>query len=288
MEEQSMTINRAAAIVAGLLVFDAVLPAGVVYTLNNRRFFPAADGTVSDANTNPLTTATVDSVTTNYTDPLTGNQFNALSGITGSPFELAVRDSVTLNQATTSSCCGILSLVSSGISDSSVTITGGTGTGYLLPTFRVHGSFNDNSTGLELGISTCAGNASCILTGPAFTTAPGFQTVDTLFTPGITSSTQFQFGTPFSLFFFLEAGVSYSGAQANPGATVTDDFRMELVGVHVTDSNGVPIPAANINSGIFAIAAPEPGTVMLSALGVMAVVRRRVKYARRKTHSGHR
>jgi hypothetical protein len=32
------------------LVFEAVLLAGVVYTLSNRRLFPAADGTVTDAN----------------------------------------------------------------------------------------------------------------------------------------------------------------------------------------------------------------------------------------------
>jgi hypothetical protein len=218
----------------------------------------------------------VDSVATNYTDPLTGNLFNAISGINGLPFQVAVKDSLTINQTTTSSCCGILTLVSSGVTDSSVTITGGTGTAYLLPTFRVHGSFNDNNAGLELGISTCAGNASCILTSPAFTTTPGVQTVDTLFTPGITSSTQFQFGAPFNFFFFLETGVPYLGTQANPGGVVTDDFQMEVVGVRVTDASGVTIPGANISSGFFDIAAPEPGSVVLCGLGMLvaAMVRR--------------
>src|SRR5437899_1250389 len=106
-----MTRFRVAAIFAAMMVFDAVLSAGVVtYTLNNRRFFPAVDGVVADTITNPLTIATAASDPTNYTDPLTGNQFNALSGITGTPFQLATLDTVTINQATTSSCCGILSL----------------------------------------------------------------------------------------------------------------------------------------------------------------------------------
>src|SRR5215831_14406483 len=170
---------RAAAVFAALMIFQTVLPAGVVYTLNNRRFYPAVDGVVADTISSTLTSATVDSDTTNYTDPLTGNQFNAVSGITGSPFQVAARDSVTINQATTSSCCNILSLVSSGVNETGVTITGGSGTGYLLPTFRVHGFFDDNNAGMDLSVSTCAGNNTCVLTSPAFTFTPGLQNVDT-------------------------------------------------------------------------------------------------------------
>jgi hypothetical protein len=264
---------RAAALLAALTIFETALPAGVVYTLNNRRFFPAADGVVADTISNTLTAATVDTDTTNYTDPLTGNVFNAVSGITGSPFQVAVRDSVTINQPTTSSCCNILSLVSSGVNETGVTVTGGSGTGYLLPTFRVHGFFDDNNAGMQLSISTCAGNGSCVLTGPASTITPGLQNVDTLFTPAIGSSTQFQFGTPFTFFFFLEAGVQYIGPQAAAGGTVTDDFRMELAGVQVTDGNGVPIPGAQINSTFFEIAAPEPGSIWLTGLVLAAAVR---------------
>jgi hypothetical protein len=271
-EEQGMTITRAAAVVAAILVFDTVLPAAVVYTLNNRRFFPAADGTVSEANSNPFTASTVDSVTTHYTDPLTTNQFDAVSGVTGSPFQVAAKNSVTINQPTTSSCCGILSLVSSAMNDSSVLVTGGTGTAYLLPTFRIHGTFDDNNSSLELSASTCAGNASCVLSSAAFTVTPGLQTVDTLFTPGITSSTQFDFGTPFNFFFFLEAGIQYLGPQANPGGTSTADLRMELVGIRVTDAGGVTIPGANISSAFLEIAAPEPGSAVLSGLTLLSAI----------------
>jgi hypothetical protein len=266
---------RVVAAVAALLVFDAVLPAGVVgYTLNNRRFFPTADGTVSDTTSNTLTTATVDSVLSNHTDPLSGNQFSALSGITGSPFQLHDVNTVTINQPTDSSCCGILSLVSSAVQESGVVITGNSGIGYLLPTFRVHGTFDDNNAGLVLGVSTCVGANGCILAGPAGTSTPGFQNVDTLYTPLIDSTTQFTFGTPFTFFFFLEPAIEYTGPLATPGGASTVDMKMDLVGVRIVNAAGQTI-AGNINSTFFEIASPEPGSILLCGLGLAAVLKRR-------------
>jgi hypothetical protein len=99
---------------------------------------------------------------------------------------------------------------------------------------------------------------------------PGVQNIDVLFTPGISSSTAFQFNTPFGFFFFLEAGIEYLGAQADPGGKSTVDFQMELVGVQVTDGNGTPIPGVQINSNFLEIAAPEPGSIWLCGLALAA------------------
>jgi hypothetical protein len=265
-----MFLSRAAVAVAALLIFDAAVPAGVVtYTLNNRRFFPAADGTVSDATSGGLTSATFDVKTTAYTDPLTGNQFNAVSSVSGSPFQLHDVNSVTLSQPATSSVPNIFTLVSSSISETNVLITGGSGTAYLLPTFHIYGSMDDNNASLQLGIAVCAGNATCVLSGAGSTTTPGFHPVDTLFTPGITSSTAFTFGVPFNIFFFLEPSLQYLGPQANPGATSTVDVRMDLVGMRIADADGNTI-GGNIDSTVLDLAAPEPASALLCGLAFLA------------------
>jgi hypothetical protein len=263
-----MTQLRLAAAIAALIIFDSVLPAGVTYTIDNRRLFPAADGTVVDSNSNPFTAATADSITTNYTDPLTGNQFNATAGITGSPFHMSVSNSVTFVQPTTSSCCGLLTFSASNINETGVTVTGGIGIGYLLPTFHVYGTFN-NAAGFQMDVDTCAGNNACILTGPASTTSAGVQNIDTLFTPAIGSNTQFTYGTPFTFFFFLQAAIGYTTSQVNPSPTITDNFQMDLVGYKLVDAAGNPI-SGDVNSQFLETAAPEPGTILLCALGLVA------------------
>jgi hypothetical protein len=272
-----MSIIRAAAALAALLVFDAVLPAGVLtYTLTNRRFFPAADGTLIATTSNDLTTLTNDSLITAFTDPLTGNQFNATSAIAGSPFQLHDINSVTIAQATDSSCCSILSLVSTTVQDNHVLVTGGSGTAYMLPTFHVHGTIDDNNASLNLGIAVCAGNSSCVLSGAGQTATPGLLNIDTLFTPGISSSTQFTFGTPFSFFFFLEPSIQYLGLQATPGGTSTVDIRMDLVGIRISDANGNTIPG-QIDAAILDIPVPEPAPFLLCGLALLAGVRLRRK-----------
>ena len=263
------------------MLFATAMPAGVVtYTLNNRRFFPAADGTVADTTSNPFTATTNDSKTTTHTDTLTGNQYSGFTSIATGPFEMTGITSITLAQATTSSVPGIMSLVSVGINETGVTVTGGSGTGFLLPTFHVHGFMDDNNASLQLGIATCAGSNGCILSGPASTATPGFHPVDALFTPTIGSTTAFTFGNPFTFFFFMEPSISYFGSQADPGGTSTSSFQMELVSVQVVDAEGRPIPGAQIHSTFLDIAAPEPGGVLLCGLGLAGIALRRRRGAR--------
>ena len=269
-------LTAALHIAAVTMVFATAMPAGVVtYTLNNRRFFPAADGTVADTTSNPFTATTNDSKTTTHTDPPTGNDYFGFTSIATGPFEMTGVTSVTINQPTTSSVAGIMSLVSVGINETGVTVTGGSGTGFLIPTFHVHGFMDDNNASLQLGIATCAGNASCILSSPAFTSTPGFHPVDVLFSPAIDANTSFTFGTPFGFFFFMEPSISYLGPQANPGGISTSSFQMELVSVQVVDAGGRPIPGAQIHSTFLDIAAPEPGTWMLLGLGLAGIAARK-------------
>lgn len=251
------------------------LSADIMYTLNNRWYFPT--GPNVDSIGGILTSATVDSRATVFsTDPgnSDNNQFNALATVSGSPFLLGAKNETTIGQATSSTPSPILSISSSGVTETGVTVTGGTGTGYLLPTFRIHGTLDVPNTSLQAGVAFCAGNASCILSGPPGD-AGGFENVDLLFTPAIDASTSFQFGTPFSFFFFIDAAVERAGDPAQPGATVTSDFTggMQLLSMQVVDASGQIIRGAQIHSQVLDLAsAPEPGSLTLCFAALLIAV----------------
>jgi hypothetical protein len=214
--------------------------------------------------------------------------FDALATTQASPFRLGVYNHVDAgaNTALTFNTdfvtpTTIVSIVSSVIQENGVTITGGTGTGYLLPTFRIRGSFDDTHPTANGSLAMCAGVDVCTLSGVANSTGPA--DVDTTFTPAIGTSTDFTFDTPFTFFFFISASISsFTPGNLAPGE-VTVDFTsgLELLSIQVVDANGDPIPGAVVDSEFLDIlAVPEPGALGLSGLALSALILRR----RRPSH----
>ncbi len=247
------------------------LSAGAIYTIGTKWFFPS--GTQQDYISAPLTPGTVDSHTTDFsTNPgnPTDNHLIGTASLTGNPFEMSLQSSLTIGQATSGSgCC--LSGVTAGIDESGVTVTGGSGTGYLLPTFQVQGTLNDGNSSIRESVDICAGNNTCLLATPAATMG-GTQNVNFLFTPGMTTDTAFTFGTPFDFFFFYEIFNDLTGVQANPGGPVTADFTngLRLISIQVVNVDGQPIPGAVIHSDFLnTVGAPEPGSLIFCGGGLL-------------------
>jgi hypothetical protein len=265
-------LSVAVALFAGLTVLADNASATVMYLLRNSVDYPT--GPNFDDKSGTLTPATVDShetvFSTNPGNPA-DNHFDGLSTITGGPFRIGLHSLLTIGQATTG-VTGILTAVAANVSETGVTITGGSGTGYLLPTFRVTGSFNDGNPSVEESVTMCAGNGSCILNAPAFTTG-GFRNVDFLYSPAADSTTSFQFGTSFSIDYSVAVFNSIlSGSQAMPGGPVTADFTngVQLVSMRVVNGDGNVIPSAVIHSELLNIAgAPEPGSILLCGTGLL-------------------
>jgi hypothetical protein len=259
-------LSAAMALLAGLTVFADNASATVTYLLRNTVDFPT--GPNFDDKSGTLTSATVDShetvFSTNPGNPA-DNHFDGLSTVTGGPFRIGLHSLLNLGQATTG-VSGFLSGVAAPVSEAGVTVTGGSGTAYLLPTFRVRGSLNNGNPSVEESVDVCMGNGSCFPQTLTFTTS-GFQSVDLFYSPAIDSTTSFQFGTPFS----IDYGVSvlntiFGGSQALPGGPVTADFTngVQLVSLTVVDGNGNVIPGAVIHSELLRIAGvPEPGSIWL-------------------------
>ena len=265
-------LSVALALFAGLTVFADSASATVIYFLRNSVDFPT--GPNFDDKSGTLTSATVDShetvFSTNPGNPA-DNHFDGLSTITGGPFRIGLQSLLTLGQATTG-VTGILAAVAANVSEAGVTVTGGSGTGYLLPTFRVTGSFNDGNPSVEESVSMCTGNGSCILNAPASTTG-GFQNVDFLYSPAADSTTSFQFGTPFSIDYSVAVfDTILGGSQAVPGGPVTANFTngVQLISMKVVNGDGNVIPGAIVHSELLSLAsAPEPGSILLCGTGLL-------------------
>ena len=265
-----------------VLCLLAALPAPAVcgpvtYTLRDAHFFggtpgPTREILASGAFT-PATTASLPYTFT--TGGSTPNVFTALSGNAGTPFSLTVSNVIDAQEASalTSNISPftplpIVSLVQSRITESGLLITGSTGTGYLIPTFRITGAYDDGHASAFGQLSGCAGISACALTGLG-SSSGGIQAVDTLFTPAIGSNTAFTFGTPFDFFFFVSAGVGSFSNTLDPGR-VGGAFVMTLEGYKVVDANGDEIDGVTVDSAIFR-QVPEPASLLLLTLGLGAV-----------------
>ena len=265
-------LSVAVALFAGLTVFADNGSATVIYLLRNTVDFPT--GPNFDDKTGTLTPTTVDShetmFSTNPGNPA-DNHFDGLSTINGGPFRIGLQSLLTIGQATTG-VSGFLTGVAAPVSEANVTVTGGSGTAFLLPTFRVTGSLNSDNPSVEEGVDACMGNGSCFPHTIAFTIG-GSQNVDVLYSPAIDSTTSFQFGTPFNISYGVSVINSiFGGSQAMPGGPVTADFTngVQLISMEVVDANGNVIPGAVIHSELLSSAgAPEPGSILLCGTGLL-------------------
>ena len=176
-----------------------------------------------------LTAATADSNETIFsTDPGNSddNRFDGIGTVLGSPFRLGLSGSLTIGQATSSTPTVFLASAATNADETGVTITGATGTGFFIPTFRIQGTFNDNNPSIQEAVTMCVGlNSSCLLYTPAVSSTGGLLTARHVLFSAIDSTTQFTFGTPFdfgiSMALFFERP---NGQPALPGPTVTGDF----------------------------------------------------------------
>ncbi len=270
------------AVLVGLLLTNAGYSA-VTYILRDARFFGTNPGRETVEN-GIFTASTSESLPANYTTGgATPTVFTGLATNQGSPFRLGAYNHVDAGESVnlTSNIdlvtpLPIVSLVQSRIT-ATMTVTGGTGTGYLLPTFRVQGTFTDNHSTAFGGVQMCAGITACSLTGVA-TSSGGVQSIDELFTPNIDSNTAFTFGTPFSLFFFVGGSINTSTGNTLAPGSVTVDLTngLELLGLQVVDENGVPIRTAVIDSELMDILnTPEPATWGLIGVAMAAMAARR-------------
>ncbi|MBL8218625.1 MAG: PEP-CTERM sorting domain-containing protein [Bryobacterales bacterium] len=271
------------AILSGLLLASAGYSA-VTYTLRDARFFgtnPGRETTQSGV----FTASSSESLPANYsTGGATPTVFTGLATNQGMPFRLGAYNQVNAGESVdlTSNLDLVTPLPIASLSQSRITatmtVTGGTGTAYLLPTFRIQGTFTDNHSTAVGGVQMCAGISACTLSGVA-SSSGGVENIDELFTPNIGANTAFTFGTPFSLFFFVGASVTTLTGNALAPGSVTVDLTngMELVALRVVDENGDLIRGAVIDSDLADILnTPEPATwgLMAAAVAVMAVNRR--------------
>jgi len=267
---------------AGILMTGACYSA-VTYSLRDARFFGTNPGRETQE-AGVFTASSAEQLPANFsTGGGTPTVFTGLSTNQAAPFRLGAYNHVNAGEAVSLTSnidlvtpVSLVSRAQSAIT-AGVTVTGGVGTAYLLPTFRIQGTFTDNHSTAVGIVSMCVGNASCPLTGVATSTG-GVQAIDALYTAGISASTMFTFGTPFSHFFFVGAGInSFFDGTLNPGSVTVDLTNgVQLVGMKVVDINGDEIAGAVIDSELLDVLnTPEPGTWGLMAAAVAAMAMRR-------------
>lgn len=270
-----------------LTVAAAPALAGVTYSLRDARFFGETNGReTTDSGT--FAPGTSEDLTVNFsTGGPAPTTFDATSTNQASPFRLGVSNHVSAQADTALNFntdpfgpTATVSVVTSQVTETGVVVTGGSGSGYLLPTFRLKGSFSDSHDTAFGWILMCAGISQCVLTSVADSTGPA--DVDTTWTPAINQWTEFTFDTPFTFFFFVSAAIqSFTTGNLAPGE-IGIDFTdgLELLSVAVVDANGDPIPGAVVQSELLSLifaptAVPEPGMLALLGLGLGALVGRR-------------
>ena len=266
-----------------LLALAGPASATITYSLRDARSFGETSGREA-LESGAFTSSLSEQLTVNFsTGGATPTTFDAIATNQALPFRLGVSNRVNAAADTALTFNSdfvtptmIVSLVQSQIRETGVVVTGGSGTGYLLPTFGIKGSFDDSHAGAFGSVSMCAGADSCVLSGVANSTGPAV--VDTTFTPWIGVGTDFTFGTPFTFFFFISAGIgSFNTGTLAPGEIGVDfTSGLQLLSVSVVDANGDPIPGAVIHSEfLYRLAVPEPATFALLALGLSALMLRR-------------
>jgi len=268
----------ALALIAAASAPAAGLCGPVTYSLRDARFFggdPATDATRETTSSGAFTSVSAESLAATYsTGGATPTTFNGVASNQGTPFALSVSNHVSAGTPVSLNFnsapydpTNFVSLVQSRVQENGLLVTGGSGTGYLIPTFSVEGTFDDTHASAAGNLSACAGISSCSATGLGFSTG-GAQSVDLLFSPAIAANTSFTFGTPFDFFFFVSAGVSaFPAGTLQAGGIVNGDFTMRIAGYKIVDGNGNVIPGATLDSSLFQTV-PEPSSLLLLALAL--------------------
>lgn len=267
---------------AGLLTTIAGYSA-VTYQLVNSRLFGTNPGRIT-VEGGPFTASTGADLAAGFsTGGATPTVFTGLATNQASPFRLGAYNQVNAGEAVNLTLNTDLVTPTSMVSQvqsriiAGVIVTGGVGSGYLLPTFRVRGTFADAHATAFGQVSMCAGNSSCLLSGVAVSSG-GVQGIDLLFTPQASASTMFTFGTPFSQFFFVNASIgSPVNGTLDPGSVTVDlTDGVELMGMQVVDANGDLIAGAVIDSELMELlSTPEPAAWGMMAAAVAAMALRR-------------
>jgi hypothetical protein len=271
---------RYALLAFALLAIPARSECGpITYNLRDARFFGGAPGPTRELNdSGSFTPATSETLATTYsTGGANPVEFTGTASTQGSPLELRAANTVTAASATAlqynASPFGptnIVTLVQSGLQETGVFVTGGTGVGYLLPHFEIEGTFEDAHASAYGQLGICAGNNSCALTGLGNSTG-GLQAVSTTYTPAIGAQTQFTFDVPFTFFFFLSSGISSQMNGTLGAGALEADFGLRFLGFSVVDINGNDLRGVVVHSDLAPV--PEPASGALLLLGFAALRR---------------
>jgi hypothetical protein len=267
------------------LLLQPLLSGAVIYQLGSTRNFGGGNQTIVSGTLAPSTDAEAPvSFSTGGPSP---TDFSGLSTVLGSPFRLGVKNSVSADATTElrffqnqAQLVDTATVAFAGIEENGVTITGASGTGYLIPTFRIQGSFTDTHPSAVAIAVMCVGISSCVPLNVA-TSSGGSGTVNTLYAPPISSSTQFTFGVPFQFFFTFSGFIRSSTNGSLAPGDISLDFTngLEFLGYDVLDANLNAVPGAVVNSEFLnpQVAIPEPSTFALGLCGLLggAVIRRR-------------
>jgi hypothetical protein len=258
-------------------LLQPLLSGAVIYNLGSTRNFGGGNQTIVSGTLLP---ATNDQLPTSFsTGGPSPTDFSALSTVLGSPFRLGIVNSVSADATTDlrffqnqAQLTDSVTVAFAGIQENGVTITGSSGIGYLIPTFRIQGSFTDTHPTAIAQVVMCVGIASCNPLTAAISSG-GSGNVNTLYAPPINNSTRFTFGVPFQ-FFFTFSGSIQSNTQGSlaPG-DISLDFTngLQFLGYDVVDANGGSIVGAVVNSEFLnpQAAIPEPSTFALGAGGLL-------------------
>jgi MYXO-CTERM domain-containing protein len=258
----------------------------ITYSLRDARFFgdvPSPSRELSSSGT--VTSVTEAALPATYSTggpfPVT---FTGNATTDGAPLELRATNTVVAASATdlqfNAAPFGdttLVTLVQSSLQESSVLVTGSSGSAFLLPHFLVEGTFIDAHASAYGHVGVCAGISGCSASTLAVSSG-GVQTMSLAFTPTIGALTAFTFGTPLSHFFFLTSGISSTTSGTLSPGSVSADFRVRLLGFSVVDGAGNDIPGAVVQSDLTPV--PEPAAGALVLLG-LAALRRRYRPAAR-------
>lgn len=267
--------------IVAFAVMGLALPAAgfcdpILYNLRTAYFFSGSPGPsreITESSVFTLTSAESLGTTVSSTGT-TPTTFTGVAAVAGSPLELVATTYVSAGESVPLSFniapndpTSIVSVVSAQLSGIDMFVTGGVGTGYLLPIFAIDGFFNDDHASAFAQAIICAGNTVCTLYGVGNSTG-GAQSIVTTFQPGVSGGTAFTFDTPFTSFFF--GGIVITSSSVGTlaaGGDISGSLSFRLLGYDVVDEFGNLIDGAVVHSALFPEPVPEPVVTLLVALG---------------------